>query len=172
MSLPAQLRELMNLKCWVCHQAKVPKNPITGGNAKADLASTLGTYDEALSGLKRFNFSGIGFQFGLPLNDNNALETESVTGIDLDHVIHEDGTLEPFAQEIIKLMNSYTEISPSGTGIHILCKTKMPNMGRKKYVHVDSNPTKFIVEIYNYAHYFTVTGNVYGEAKPMTTTKN
>ena len=40
-------------------------------------------------------------------------------------------------------------------------------MGRKKYVHINSNPTKFIVEIYNYAHYFTVTGNVYGQPKPI-----
>ena len=77
----------MKKKQWVCHQDKVPKNPITGGNAKADLVSTWSTYEEALSGLKRFNFSGIGFQFGLPLNDNDALETERVTGIDLDHVI-------------------------------------------------------------------------------------
>ena len=47
MNLPEQLKELMKMKNWVCHQNKVPKNPITGGNAKADLASTWGTYDEA-----------------------------------------------------------------------------------------------------------------------------
>ena len=101
------------------------------------------------------------------MNDKDALEIERVTGIDLDHVIREDGTLEPFAYEIITLMNSYTEISPSGTGLHILCKTKMQNIGRKKYFHVDSNHTKFIVEFYNYAHYFTVTGNIYGEPQPI-----
>ena len=167
MNLPEQLRELMKMKHWVCHQDKIPKNPITGGNAKADLASTWGTYEEALYGLKRFNFSGIGFQFGLPLNDNDALETERITGIDLDHVIHEDGTLESFASEIITLMNSYTEISPSGTGIHILCKGKMPNIGRKKYVYIPTSTTKFIIEIYNHSHYFTVTGNSYGETKPI-----
>ena len=167
MNLPEQLKELMKMKQWVCHQDKIPKNPITGGNAKADLASTWGTYEEALSGLKRFNFSGIGFQFGLPLNDKDALETERVTGIDLDHVIREDGTLEPFASEIIKLMNSYTEISPSGTGIHILCKGKISNIGRKKYVNIPTSTTKFIIELYNHSHYFTVTGNPYGQPKPI-----
>ncbi len=165
MNLPEQFKDIVKLKRWVCYQDKIPKNPITGGNAKADLASTWGTYDEALSGLKKFNFNGVGFQFGLPLNDKDALETERITGIDLDHVIREDGTLEPFAYEIITLMNSYTEISPSGSGIHILCKAKMLNTGRKKYIHIPNNATKFIIEIYNHSHYFTVTGNIYGEAK-------
>ena len=167
MALPEQLKEIVKLKRWVCHKDKIPKNPVTGNNAMANEEDTWATYDEALSGLKRFNFSGIGFQFGLPLNDKDALQTERVTGIDLDHVIHEDGTLEPFAQEIITLMNSYTEISPSGTGIHILCKGKMPDTGRKKYVHIPTSTTKFIIEIYNHSHYFTVTGNPYGETKPI-----
>ena len=167
MALPEQLKEIVKLKRWVCHKDKIPKNPVTGNNAMANEEDTWGTYDEALSGLKRFNFSGIGFQFGLHLNDNDALENERVTGIDLDHVIHEDGTLEPFASEIITLMNSYTEISPSGNGIHILCKGKMPNIGRKKYVNIPNNPTKFIIEIYNHSHYFTVTGNPYGQPKPI-----
>ena len=167
MALPEQLKEIVELKRWVCHRDKVPKNPLTGSNAMANEADTWGTYEEALSGLRRFNFTGIGFQFGLPLSETDALDTERITGIDLDHVIREDGTLEPFASEIIALMNSYTEISPSGTGIHILCKGKMPNIGRKKYIYIVPNPTKFIIEMYNHSHYFTVTGNVYGEAKEI-----
>ena len=110
----------MDLRRWVYHKNKVPKNPITGSNAMANETSTQGTYKQAIAGLKSFNFDGIGFQFGLPLEENEALETERVTGIDLDHVIREDGTIEPFALEIINLLNSYTKISPSGNGIHIL----------------------------------------------------
>lgn len=131
----------------------------------ANEQDTWGTYDEALAGLKRFNFDGVGFQFGLPLDENEALETERVTGIDLDHVIRDDGSLEPFARDIIQLLDSYTEISPSGTGIHILCKAIMYNIGRKKYVY--SRNEKFIIEIYNHSHYFTVTGNIFGEAKDI-----
>ncbi len=167
MRMPSQLTPIVELKRWVCHRDKVPKNPVTGSNAMANEADTWGTYEEALSGLRLFNFTGIGFQFGLPLNATDALCTERVTGIDLDHVIREDGTLEPFASEIIALMNSYTEISPSGTGIHILCKGKMPNIGRKKYIYIVPNPTKFIIELYNHSHYFTVTGNIYGEPKEI-----
>ena len=167
MVFPEQLKEIVKLKRWVCHKDKIPKNPVTGSNAMANEEDTWGTYDEALSGLKRFNFNGIGFQFGLPLDGDNELENERVTGIDLDHVILENGSLEPFALEIIKLMDSYTEISPSGTGIHILCKGIMPDTGRKKYVNIPNNPTKFIIELYNHSHYFTVTGNPYGEPKPI-----
>ncbi len=66
------------------------------------------------------------------MNDKEALKIERITGIDLDNVIREDGTLEPFALEIINLMNSYTEISPSGTGIHILCKGKITKYWTEK----------------------------------------
>ncbi len=34
------IKELMTLKQWVCHLDKVPKNPITGGNAMADKPET------------------------------------------------------------------------------------------------------------------------------------
>lgn len=167
MSLPEQLREIMNLKRWVCHKDKVPKNPNTGNNAMANEQDTWSTYDNAIAGQKRFGFEGIGFQFGLPLDEQEALETDRITGIDLDHVIRDDGSLEPFALEIIKLMDSYTEISPSGTGIHILCKGILPNIGRKKSIYIVPNPTKFIIEIYNHSHYFTVTGNVFSEPKSI-----
>ena len=166
-NMPEQLTDIINLRQWVCHKNKIPKNPVTGSNAMANEASTWGTFKQALAGIKSFNFDGIGFQFGLPLDENEALDTERVTGIDLDHVIRYDGTLEPFAIEIINLLNSYTEISPSGNGIHILCKGKLPNIGRKKYIYIVPNPTKFIIEIYNHSHYFTVTGNIYGQPKPI-----
>lgn len=42
MNLPEQLKEIMTLKQWVCHLNKVPKNPITGGNAMADKPETWG----------------------------------------------------------------------------------------------------------------------------------
>lgn len=162
MNLPEQLKELMTLKHWVCHLDKVPKNPITGGNAMADKPETWGTLTEAINAVNRFNFSGIGFQFGIALDNAQALDTSRITGIDLDHVVHSDGSLEPFAEDIIALLDSYTELSPSGTGLHILCKGRLPNLGRKKKL---SNGC--IIEIYNNRHYFTVTGNVFRTPKSV-----
>jgi primase-polymerase (primpol)-like protein len=48
----------------------------------------------------------------------------------------------------IDKLNSYTEISPSGTGVHIYTKAKLPSTGRRK-----NN-----IEFYNSGRYFTVTG--------------
>ena len=80
------------------------------------------------------NFDGLGFEFG-----NFHAETLRVSGIDLDHVVREDGTLESFAAKIVKLMKSYTEYSPSGRGIHILCKTFVKDIGRKKGKYIKRN---------------------------------
>lgn len=45
--------------------------------------------------------------------------------IDIDDCI-KDGKIEPWAEEDIKLFDSYTERSQSGTGLHILIKGKKP----------------------------------------------
>ena len=37
---PEQLKEIMNLRQWVCHKNKIPKEPVTGSNAKANEQST------------------------------------------------------------------------------------------------------------------------------------
>ena len=44
--------------------------------------------------------------------------------------------IDDWAWEIIRLINSYTEISPSGTGIRIFCYGKLPP-GRRKNGNVE-----------------------------------
>lgn len=44
---------------------------------------------------------------------------EGVVGIDLDNCLDAGGTVAPWAQEVIRTANSYTEISPSGRGLRI-----------------------------------------------------
>lgn len=44
---------------------------------------------------------------------------EGVIGIDLDNCLSADGVVAPWAQEVIRAANSYTEISPSGRGLRI-----------------------------------------------------
>lgn len=43
-----------------------------------------------------------------------------ICAIDLDHCISETGELSNIAYEILNLMHSYTEFSPSRKGLHIL----------------------------------------------------
>jgi hypothetical protein len=114
---------------------KIPLNPKTGHPASTTDPSTWGTFEEATK--SRFG-SGLGFVF--------TRETE-IVGIDLDHVIT-DGVIDLWAQEIIREMNSYTELSPSLTGIHIYFSGILPEKGRRK--------GQF--ECYSHARFFTVTG--------------
>lgn len=141
--------ELIQRPQWVCHRFpnKMPlcPRPEKDGKlhpAKADDKQTWGTFEEAVRAVKNNLASGIGFEFD-----------DGICGVDIDHCI-EDGELSSLAGEIIEELQSYTEISPSGTGIHILCKGKLPaREGRKD--------SMLGLEMYDCARYFTVTGNVF-----------
>lgn len=84
------------------------------------------------------NCSGIGFVLG-----------EGYVLIDLDNCIVE-GKVTPKAMEIIKLMDSYTERSPSGNGVHIFVKTNLEDIGNRRTEGL---------EIYSRDRYSTVTGD-------------
>ena len=133
--------------------AKIPYNPNTGERAKPNDNSTWSSFSSAKALADKFH-GGVGFMFS---------DGCGYCGIDLDNVILSDGTLKPFAQNIVDALNSYTEISPSGNGLHILCTLKRPlsTFGSKR------NNRALGAEIYDSAHYLTVTGNVYGDEKPI-----
>lgn len=156
-SLPPALQELAQLKHWVCHRNKIPIDPFTGANAKSNDPATWGDFATAYRALQAGRYDGIGFEFGV-----YEPETLRVAGIDLDHVVRADGTVEPFAAEIVERMKSYTELSPSGTGLHILCFVKLPAIGNKKGLEKDC-----AIEMYNHGRYFTVTGKVYVEEREI-----
>lgn len=133
--------------------AKIPYNPNTGEKAKPNDSNTWSSFDNAMALADKFH-GGVGFMFS---------DGCGYCGIDLDNVILSDGTLKPFAQDIVDALNSYTEISPSGNGLHILCMLKRPlsTFGSKR------NNRALGAEIYDSAHYLTVTGKVYGDEKPI-----
>ncbi len=80
------------------------------------------------------------------------------TGIDLDRCRNpETGSVEPWAQEIITELDSYTEVSPSGTGLHVIVQGKLP-AGRRR---------KGRIEMYDRARFFCVTGD-HLEGTPLT----
>jgi putative DNA primase/helicase len=72
-----------------------------------------------------------------------------LVGIDLDHARDPDtGVITPEAQAILDRMQTYTEVSPSGTGLHLFCRGQLPPGGRKR------GP----IEMYETTRYLTVTG--------------
>ena len=89
------------------NQTKVPYMPGTIRRASVSDPDTFTAFDIVAS---TTGYDGIGIQV-----------SGRIVGIDLDHCI-EDGKLLPWAQEIVDRFNvTYTEISPSGTGIRIFC---------------------------------------------------
>ena len=101
-------------------ETKVPisfKNKVTGTNEK--YKDTWGTYEDVSNNK---NANGIGLVFN-----------DGICGIDID----KRSLTDTLTQEIINLFNSYTEISPSGNGIHILFKVeleKLPADFKSKYL--------------------------------------
>lgn len=76
--------------------------------------------------------------------------SDRLIGLDLDACRHPDGTIEPWAHAIVNRLQSYTEASPSGTGLRIfLHSDPLPTDGRRK----DR------IEVYQAKRYLTVTGD-------------
>ena len=138
---------------------KVPINPKTSRNAKANDPTTWGTYDQAVDFYRRWAgkeheskdkdgtikkgaVSGIGLEFA---------KDGSYVGVDLDHCIRDDGTVEPWAEDVVRDLSSYTEFSPSGSGLHIIVRGKLPPGGRKR-----GN-----IEMYSEGRFFTITGKLF-----------
>jgi len=139
-------QELLNLPSWVGYQPrrnkdridKVPMNVLTGRPAKTNDPSTWTDFTTASDLALKRGYTGVGFVFQPPY-----------VGVDIDRCV-KDGAVAPYAVEILKALNSYSEYSPSGTGIHILCKGKIARACKI---------SKIGLEIYTKGRFFTVTGN-------------
>lgn len=138
-NIPLELRQLPQ---WVCADSnKVPIDPKTLTPASVIDSSTWGTFEQAVNaGLKHV---------GIVLTTN-----DDYTIIDLDV----PQTPEQAARhlKIIEAFPSYTEISQSGKGLHIIVRGEIPTG-----VHRDK------VEVYSSGRYMICTGNVYHDA-PIT----
>jgi len=140
--------ELKNIDSWVCWQydeggkKKKPLNARTGNSAMTDNPSTWSTFSIA----KKAYEEGLGDGVGFVLSGS-----DDYTFTDLDKCSDpETGELSPRAIGIVESLNSYTEVSPSGEGLHIVVKGNRPEGGAYK---------RNGVEMYDRNHYFTVTGN-------------
>ncbi len=145
-SLPSLLRPLPQWVGWRLESrdgkpTKVPINPRTGQRAATDQPASWGSLEDAQAAVGRYQLSGIGFVFEAG---------GGLVGVDLDKCRDTtSGQIEPWAQEIVRELDSYTELSPSGTGLHVLLSGELPAGSRRKG-HV---------EMYDRGRYFTVTGD-------------
>ena len=151
--------ELTELKQWVSWQiedrggkpTKVPYNARSGAKAQSNNPGTFSTFGKALEDHRKGR-AGVGFMF--PAH-------KQYFGIDLDACRNPDtGELTPWGQEIVAKINSYTDISPSGTGVKIVARGEidLPRNVKKLKDVLTYGDKKPEVAIYNHDRFWCLTG--------------
>ncbi|WP_275737969.1 hypothetical protein [Halorhabdus sp. SVX81] len=138
---------LQNREQWICwreetRDGKATKVPIEPGSdefASTTDAETWMNFETACREVEREDIEGVGFVFS---------EADPFVGVDLDDCRDPDGQLDETARNIVERLDSYTEVSPSGTGVHVIVEGELPD-GRNRRGNV---------ELYETARFFTVTG--------------
>ena len=141
-NIPGELKARPQWVLWMAvgdKPDKVPFSARTGRRASSTDLLTWGTFQEALEAYKNGEYAGRGFVFS---------SADPFTGIDMDDCVDADGEIALWALEIARYFESYTEISATGTGLHIIVRGEIPNR------------RKGDVEVYSSKRFFTMTGHV------------
>ena len=136
---------------WLClraeendgKQTKIPVDLASGGFTSRTDPDTWSDFSSARERVTSTATEavGVGFVF---------TDDDPIVGVDLDDCrIPETGKSREWATDIVDRLDSFTEISPSGTGYHVLVEGTLPE-GRNR---------KGDVELYETARFFTVTGD-------------
>jgi putative DNA primase/helicase len=128
---------------WQKKDGKWQKPPINCRTGKKDDITdpeSWSTFDHALTYYREHRLAGIGF----------VLAEDGYCGVDLDDCRDpESGRLEDWAKKIIDELDSYSEVSPSGTGVKVFVRSFLPETSRRAGK----------IEVYAGQRYFTVTGH-------------
>lgn len=149
-TIPCELVQRPQWVIWkrVTQNDEVTKPPINAKNGRyADHgdSKTWCDYGMALRGQQEYRCDGVGYVFS---------ESDPYTGIDIDDCRNPDtGEIADWAMDIIRSLDSYTEVSPSRMGVKIWIRGKLPPGARNRTHHEGRQ-----VEIYSKNRYFTVTG--------------
>lgn len=156
--IPEELKKLPNWVVWKAvpdmkaHSGvkKIPVNPRTGGQAQSNNPETWTDFETAE--IVSRDYAGIGFMF----------EGSGYFGVDLDDMPEEmqacgDGDFDNVIGEFITTLKSYTELSQSGNGLHIICKGKLPEGKRRNGK----------IEMYDSGRFFVMTGNAISDREDI-----
>ena len=149
-NIPSELKALPQWVVWKYTFDKKknkwtkPPYQVSGQAAKSTDASTWTDFETAF---EHYNFNkdvdcdGIGF----------VLADNGIVGFDFDHCLDKitGNIIDPKVTEFLKKLDSYTEKSPSSTGVRVFVYGKLPEGGRKKGNY----------ECYEIQRYLTLTGH-------------
>jgi hypothetical protein len=146
--IPAELRALPRWVGWILEPrgikkpAKRPICPRTGKPADVTNLGHFVGFDDALAFYHDHNLDGIGFGF---------FAIDRFAGVDIDTCRDpESGLFDPVVVNLLAVLDTYAEVSPSGTGARAIGIGKLDPAGRKKSGNL---------EIYDRARFLTVTGH-------------
>ncbi len=144
-----------NWACFIARERngktqKIPFNPRNGEFSRSNDRSSWVPYEQAVNAAIRNFHRFPGISFALGEQDNKS----GIIGIDIDHCVS-SGIIDQSAQRIIDTVASYTELSPSGTGIHIFAIGELPGPSRRT-----NN-----IEFYDNRRFLTVTGQPISDKK-------
>ena len=147
-------RELLPGRVWVCcDREKVPLVASRRGPSEVATStdpSTWRTFEEALAAYKAGRYCGIGRVFE---------KGAGIVGVDIDHCRDSHtGRITTYGHEILDTLDSYSEVSPSGTGVKVWV-----------YADIPASKVKAGLEIYRQARYFTVTGQILPQYRSILT---
>lgn len=146
--IPAELRGLPQWVVWRYEPPrrpgdkwiKMPYTPDTINRAKTNERGTWRPFAEALSTYARGGYDGLGFVFS---------PDDPYIGIDLDMAYNPNkGEYTERARDVLLLMNSYSELSTSGSGVHIIAQGLLPFNGSNQGW----------IEVYQTLRFFAMTG--------------
>ena len=143
-NIPLELKELNQWCLWQYEmhnnkQTKVPYQP-NGKHAKVNDVGTYSSYNAVFESIGKY--SGVGFIF---------TADDPYCFIDLDNCFRSEQARLIYE----KFRLTYCEYSPSGNGLHIICRAKVP-YGKRSAL---SDGTR--IEIYSSNRYATMTGKIY-----------
>jgi putative DNA primase/helicase len=144
-NIPEEIRRRNQFVVWKFEErdgkdTKIPYIAGSVGKASTTDSLTWRSFEDAVQALKTGRYDGVGFVFS---------SGDPYAGVDLDDCRDtETGELEEWAENVVNAFGGYTEISPSGKGVHIIVRGKAPNKKRGK------------VEAYSSERFFTMTGRV------------
>src|SRR5215218_3725837 len=139
--------ELKQGRVWVCCDVnKAPMVALKRGRRAASSTNptTWHSYDEAVAALGTGRYAGVGRVIA---------EDEPFVGVDIDGCRDpKTGRIDQRGEAILRLLDSYSEVSPSSAGVKVWVRAKLPRAFVKPGL-----------EIYPKGRYFTVTGQLLPE---------
>lgn len=152
-TIPLALRETPNWVRWKLaaragskKPTKIPLHPTRDALASSTDPLTWGSFETCLANSSQHGACGVGYVL---------TADDPFVGVDFDHVIH-NGRVDPVAAAIIEDLHSYSEVSPSGEGVRVIVRGRIPPETKHKADLGNGS----VLEFWDSKRFITVTGDL------------